>query len=695
VKRFLLSLEGKFISLAAIIAVVIACVLGFYFYEYEYQEHFKETKERAEVLLQAIAVSFTNALLYEELGLMEEGGFLDNQIRDFVTHPTTDLIEMAVYDADGSLRAASDYSWFRDGIHENISVGITSKVGVTSQLVSTPKLKQLELTLPLHIHGKHFGTLVGYYSLEELDLIMETLKRRILLFAALGLIVSMGLAFLIAHLLARPIKRLSAEMVRVSDPYYFPRLQSRRRDEIGILEKGFTRMLMRLRHEALSRQETQQAMMQSERLATLGTLAANLAHEVSNPLAGARSCLRRIEAHPEEIDQTKKYVLLMDRALTRIESMVQELLQFSRKKDVSFQPLDLNRVIRQAVDFCTYSLEKLDIKINLDLMEPLDPVIGDANKLEQVFVNLLTNARDALPDGGTITIRTERKQGTVLAQVEDNGAGINSADLQKVFDPFFTTKITGQGTGLGLTICKSIVEDHRGKIAITSQPNRGTTVALTLPVIEGEREATPGLDGALLAGGKSTRMGREKALVKVGDRTLIEHMVHLLKPIIPKPMIITNTPAKFAFLQLPIYQDLYPDSGPLGGIHTALKKSTHSHVLILACDLPFVTTQVIRQLCDHALGHDIVAVDAGSGVEPLCAVYSKACLPEIEKQLSGGRFKVTAIYKQLDVKVLYREEIDVSLPQDTFLNINTPADLVKAEKILKKGKGHDANINRR
>ncbi len=191
-----------------------------------------------------------------------------------------------------------------------------------------------------------------------------------------------------------------------------------------------------------------------------------------------------------------------------------------------------------------------------------------------------------------------------------------------------------------------------------------------------------GISGAILAGGQSRRMGEEKALVKIGNTPLIERAVQSLKSAIPKPMIITNNPEKLAYLNLPLHRDILPNLGPLGGIYTALKYASEKRVLVLACDLPSVTLEIIRALCTESIHQDVLALDAGFGPEPLCAVYSKRCLPVIQAQIEQGNLKVTDFYPPMNkVGVLTLEAIGDSIPGGRFLNVNTPADKLLAEKI--------------
>ena len=232
-------------------------------------------------------------------------------------------------------------------------------------------------------------------------------------------------------------------------------------------------------------------------------------------------------------------------------------------------------------------------------------------------------------------------------------------------------------------MCKNIIDNHRGSITVKSTVGKGTAVSVSFPTFEGEVGEKAGISGAILAGGKSSRIGTDKALLKLDGQTLIERAVSTLRPYTGDPIIITSASDKYKFLNLSVYSDIIANAGPLGGISTALEKSNTTHCLVLACDLPFVSGQLIKILCDRSLTHDIVVVDAGHGVEPLCAVYSKRCLASIRKQLDSGQYRVTNFYHYVDVKVIYLEQLNKIFIPETLLNINTLEDLEKAKALLK------------
>lgn len=264
----------------------------------------------------------------------------------------------------------------------------------------------------------------------------------------------------------------------------------RAEDEIDILADKFNQMILRLDKAYRDLQNAQSTIIQSEKLATVGTLTAGLAHEINNPVAGLQNCIRRIQNDPSNLKQNIKYIKMMETAVDKIERVVGNLLNFTRKQSGDFISLSINEIVENSLLFVSHRLEKLRISITNNLSADLPKIKGNKNQLEQVFLNLLINAIDSIeeknqfdPDCEKRIIFFARKENDFLiVKIQDTGKGIPNNLLEKIFDPFFTTKSPGKGTGLGLSVVYNIIETHNGKIYFESQEGRGTTVNLYLPI---------------------------------------------------------------------------------------------------------------------------------------------------------------------------------------------------------------------
>jgi len=222
-------------------------------------------------------------------------------------------------------------------------------------------------------------------------------------------------------------------------------------------------------------------LVQAEKLSSIGLLAAGVAHEVNTPLAvitsQAQMLMRQL---PVEDPQARTLDKIIKQAF-RASEIVNSLLKFSRVSSSEYNDLDLNKVIQETLALVEPMLRASKIALNLQLAQDLAPVHGNSGRLQQVFMNLIVNARDAMPFGGELTLATEAENSTVRVEVGDNGVGIPPDHLHKIFDPFFTTKSTSRGTGLGLAVSYGIIREHSGKVQVESRVGKGTTFRLEFP----------------------------------------------------------------------------------------------------------------------------------------------------------------------------------------------------------------------
>ena len=244
--------------------------------------------------------------------------------------------------------------------------------------------------------------------------------------------------------------------------------------------RQFNRMRARLAQSKEELLSAQRQIFHAERLAAIGRLASGVAHEVNNPLNGIRSCLFAIRQEPENGVQTAEYLGLIEEGIGTIEGIVQKLLGFARKSRGNV-PVDLNDEIGAVLSLLAYRLEEKGVDVTEALAPDLPSVRGEASLVQEVLMNLVLNAFDAVASGGRITVRTAREGVFVRVDVEDDGCGISEDDLPKVFEPFFTTKEPGKGTGLGLSVAQRIVEVHGGSIAVTSRAGGGSRFTVRLP----------------------------------------------------------------------------------------------------------------------------------------------------------------------------------------------------------------------
>jgi signal transduction histidine kinase len=233
--------------------------------------------------------------------------------------------------------------------------------------------------------------------------------------------------------------------------------------------------------DVTERDELERRLVQADKLSSVGLLAAGVAHEVNTPLAVISTYAQMLAKQVSGDDQKSRLLEKIAKQTFRASEIVNSLLNFSRTSPTAFDELDLNRVVHESLTLIQHQMEKAGIRVQLDLEEELPFIKGNSGKLQQVFLNLFLNARDAMGPGGVLTVRTTRRGETVGIDVADTGHGIQPENLSRIFDPFFTTKGIRKGTGLGLSVTYGIVREHSGVIEVESQPGEGTRFHLEFP----------------------------------------------------------------------------------------------------------------------------------------------------------------------------------------------------------------------
>jgi two-component system, NtrC family, sensor kinase len=235
--------------------------------------------------------------------------------------------------------------------------------------------------------------------------------------------------------------------------------------------------------DVTQRERMEEQMSQTEKLTSLGLLAAGVAHEVNTPLAVISNYIQMLAKQMPDGDPRQAIIEKIVKQTFRASEIVNNLLNFSRTGAAEAADIDVNRVVEETLSLVSHPLKTSQIQVVKHLSESLPAVRGSANKLQQVFLNLFLNARDAMPGGGLLEIRTGAHNGGVEIEVVDTGAGIPREHINRIFDPFFTTKSNGRGTGLGLSVSYGIIKEHSGKIDVRSTPGKGTSFHVEFPAV--------------------------------------------------------------------------------------------------------------------------------------------------------------------------------------------------------------------
>ena len=385
---------------------------------------------------------------------------------------------------------------------ERLSIAQTTRI-----FAASPQARTLGIINPIynepscwqsacHAHTQNqkvLGVLDITMSLAAVDHSMRTSQMRLLLFAVIAITaISLIIYLLVKSLVLQPVRQIVAATHHVARGDLNYTINLDKNDEIGDLAKSFNDMTRQL-------SETQRQLYQSDKLASIGRLAAGVAHEINNPLTGVLTyssyLLKRANAQPE----IKEDLEVVVRETKRCREIVKGLLDFARQSPPEKRQIDINEVITRTIRIVQNQFAIQHIRLSTDLRPHLPLTQADVNQLQQVLINLFMNAGDAIGEkGGHIAVITSLADRTVggandvtggreyiQIRISDDGCGIPADNLNKVFEPFFTTK--GQkGTGLGLAVVWGIIEKHNGQITVESEIGKGTAFTILLPVEAGK-----------------------------------------------------------------------------------------------------------------------------------------------------------------------------------------------------------------
>ena len=401
---------------------------------------------------------------------------------------------------------------------------------------------KMVLYSPLWHQGKIIGGIQMEVPIGDLMTNLLELKRIILITIVLDAIVLIIFgSFLLSRVLVKPIKDLVRLTQKISEGDFSQKIEETSRNEIGQLIGSFNRMIERLKENQESMEnyleslesankklkQAQEELIRTEKLASIGRFAAGVAHEVGNPLGAILGYASILQKEGMDREESKDYLKRIEKEIDRINRIVRELLDFARPSKFEIKDVEIHPVIENTLSLLSYQKNFKNIESRLDLQSDLPKIKGDQSQLSQVFMNIILNAVDAMPNGGILTIQTRthivealdedrlqrvyprrrrgdpmesdfsrnRKADPLMAlfkkfsegdqlveiRISDTGMGIRKEDLENIFDPFFTTKAPDKGTGLGLSISLRIVESLGGEIKVASELGKGTTFEVYFP----------------------------------------------------------------------------------------------------------------------------------------------------------------------------------------------------------------------
>ena len=487
----------KFInSLSFRVAVLIAVVLLICFSLFTYfarrsgltvLEDIMHVK--ADAVSRLIKISLYDAMLNKR----------PDEIANFVSqiYSDSDILDLRILTSDyktkwGKNKEAIEISKFKpDKFSPGEMYYLESSNGLKliNVLIAVPNEKRCQTC------HKHSGSIRGYIytkvSMHDIQRHISTHQKANYLMIAITLLVVAVLSVVIVQLVViKPVNKFSAKISQISSQIKKlsidePVKIESRAEKFGVVEidnlvDSFNDLIDKLNTAYLKLKSIyDERMKKADRMINVGQIAAGLAHEIKNPISGTLSALQ-IAINEFNLSESEKEILKEMRSqLMKVDRIIRELLQFARPKPLNLVPVEIVHLLARSFSLLEPKLKAKKIKVNVHVDESIEPLNLDPDRIQQVIVNILLNAIDAVKKGGEIKIELMQDENHVKLSIQDNGPGIPRDELEKIFEPFYTTK--PGGTGLGLAICKQIIESHNGKIEVKSEQGKGSTFIILLP----------------------------------------------------------------------------------------------------------------------------------------------------------------------------------------------------------------------
>jgi signal transduction histidine kinase len=518
-----MQLKTKFILL---IALVTCCSYGVTFYRTSsFQEELvvQQATRQAKMLFNQIRITRQwvadhNGLFLVKAPGVEENPFLPNaQIQDDAGNwlvkrnpamVTRELSRYAAKEGMGQFNVTSLNPKNPDNIPDNFertslesfSLGPAEAVAMETvdgknRLRYMAPLEVDERCLGCHTErGYEVGDIHGGMSVSiPMDWAYTEIRKnnKLLLNIAVATIVIVSLVIYVLFnlLVGRRMKHLARQMAAYPDEKLPDAPEfSDSKDEIGALSGNFHELCLRLEQSQEELDSTREQVFQSEKQAALGRLVAGVSHEINNPLGGMQNCIQVMQSSADQPEKMSRYLELLEQGVERIKGTVQQLLDIGRQEPMELQHGNVDKMIRDCIELTCVGRKNIDLELQLNVGYPL--LVG-MEALRQVIINLAGNAVQSMGDkGGVLSVKSSHKDNRLTIIITDSGTGIPEEFLDKIFEPFFTTKDVGEGTGLGLSVSYSLIEQMNGELTAHNAEDGGAVFTVSLPILGNHEEVS-------------------------------------------------------------------------------------------------------------------------------------------------------------------------------------------------------------
>jgi signal transduction histidine kinase len=461
------------LSLSMMLLVAISVLFFAFVMVREEQQHTQSELLRVGRLITEMLAKHTTAVMRKDRDALQHilevlgEDSPDISVKGFITYAV-------ILDQDGTLLASIGEPLYRKHDRETLAGRLTQRAGSNRDEIVEPIVHAGESIATLHVG------ISQSHRKQILDVVTTKARWTIVALLAASTICSVVLA----RSLARPLIALANCAKRIGEGHWGETVAIGSSDEIGDLAANFNEMSMRLESAFHQVQQAQDQLIQAQKFSAMGKLSSALAHQLKNPLTSLTMIVEAAMAGRHGFDCTRQDGDVMLSEVRRMDRAVTDILAVAGERRLNARPADVNELIRHAVAAVKYRLDVAGIQLDLSLDSGIPVAPCDTDQMEQVFLNLIVNAVEAMPSGGRLGIETTWNAAAATAQItiRDTGAGVSEAARSQIFDPFFTTK--EKGSGLGLSIAYTVIRKHGGRIALVSQKNVGATFVLTLPMRE-------------------------------------------------------------------------------------------------------------------------------------------------------------------------------------------------------------------
>ena len=438
----------------------------------------------ATTMIQTAIIPINDALY---LSGSENDDFLQSFLKNFVQEYSGDIKFVIILGEGGRVIAHSDISQINEIYRDVYSISALESIDPQFHIYEEDIVGGvMEISAPLGLitlsHGAVRLGLDSQPLKSELRSTTLFIIGMILLTLVLVLFIVLRISRNVTSGLRHTTEAIDAIDFQTAEPLDLPETD----DEIGLLNDRFKRLQERLINARSTMEETNNNLIQTEKLAAMGRMAAGVAHEINNPLMGLKNCLHLLHIDPEH---QADHIRLLKEGLDRIEVIVSRLLEGARKKTGTIKDYDFNRSVRDALNLVGHRLSKEKIITQVHIDDSIPTVYNNKSGFEEALLNICMNALDAIGSVGTIRLDTELRGNFVAVMVGDSGPGISSKDRSRMFEPFVTSKEVGKGTGLGLYVSREIIRDMGGQISYSTSRLGGAEFTIEIPIrIESNKE---------------------------------------------------------------------------------------------------------------------------------------------------------------------------------------------------------------